>query len=203
MEIYDFESIKAIGDNVVFSQNLLLCDDCRSLPSSSCLEKHSHSFYEIQYVFNGEGVGIYENSSFLLQSGSLLIIHPGEIHTYYSTENLSIVNICFKPNNTQIKILQTFKNNLLFLNEDSRLEFETLYYLLKNALKSNNKYSERKSETYFNAILNIVSCVSSQTQRFDDHWNNLLFCISENFSTFSMLWKNKATGETRIAEPFT
>ena len=64
---------------------------------------HEHDFYEIQYVFSGEGMQILNGRSYKISTGSIVLLSPNAVHTYYYISNLSIVNVCFNPSQIQKK----------------------------------------------------------------------------------------------------
>ncbi len=49
-------------------------------PSKSLSERHFHDFYEIIYLYRGNGSYVVEGQKYELRSGTLLFLRPGEFH---------------------------------------------------------------------------------------------------------------------------
>lgn len=186
MKVYHLEEVKQNSDNTVFNDSIVLCDDCRSelMVLNSVL--HTHDYYELQYVFSGFGVAIFKNESYALQPGSLIAIFPGDTHTYYSTDNLKIANLCLLPTDMQLHTLQNLASNVFLLNSNTQYEFESLYYLLRLSLSNANPNSDLKSEAYLTLLLDILFYASDQLKSKETRWNRLLLYLSQNYSTITL-----------------
>lgn len=62
-----------------------------------CFQKHTHHSYEIVFVLDGTLTCEVENTSYLLKKNDILIILPGQIHSYF-TENYSKSYLCVFSN---------------------------------------------------------------------------------------------------------
>ena len=60
-------------------------------------EVHSHDFFELVFVESGTGMHKIKNKKFNVEPGDVFIINPDEVHYYYNSVNLKIVNILIKP----------------------------------------------------------------------------------------------------------
>ncbi|HEY0827089.1 MAG TPA: AraC family transcriptional regulator [Bacilli bacterium] len=60
---------------------------------------HDHEFYELAYVVHGHAIHYFENKSYALYAGDLVLIRPGQFHTYTLDEGttLELINCLFLP----------------------------------------------------------------------------------------------------------
>ncbi len=185
MKTYDFAYIKEVGENLLCNDRILTCSDTHTVMELE--PQHTHSFYEIQYVYRGEGVGITQTSnSFHMKPRFVSVFRPGIAHAYFSTEELELVNICFIPNELQKDMISYLEHYEFTLDEHTALDFETLYYLLNRALAGEGTQSEQKADIYLNAILNILSAVSHDDNARISRWSHLLYHISQNYATLTL-----------------
>ena len=179
---YTFDYVKLIGEDIRYNNNnnnnLLLCSD--HIVQTDMGDIHKHDFYEIQYVVGGKGIEILNGKSFNIAAGNIVLLTPNSEHTYYSVENLSIVNVCFHPSQLQKRQIGFPENVIFYLNEADRLEYELLYYLLNNALS--NDSSGQKANLYFDMLLNIMRTFSLEREYSDKKWSKLMIFISNNFA---------------------
>ncbi|MEA4822722.1 MAG: AraC family transcriptional regulator [Clostridiaceae bacterium] len=56
---------------------------------------HYHSFWEIDYVICGEGVNIFENTTYPFAAGDIYIIHPYEMHNAFPDNEIELYCIQF------------------------------------------------------------------------------------------------------------
>lgn len=185
MKKYEFENVKTNSDNTSFNENIILCDDCRSAILNSPPEIHTHDFYEIEYVFSGEGVAILNQKSYLLSRGSIVFCKPGDEHAYFSTNNLAIANLCIKPNPSQIQIFKNFQTSFINLDQDEKYEFEMLYNLLNLRLKKPMISKTDITDRYVDLIFKILFSSSNHMHTTINFWDALLYHISQNYSTIT------------------
>jgi len=60
---------------------------------------HDHEFYELVFVVHGHASHVYENKYYPLHGGDLLLIRPGQFHTYLLERGTSfeLINCLFLP----------------------------------------------------------------------------------------------------------
>ena len=61
-------------------------------PKNHFSEYHTHSFFEINYVYKGNGVNCLENEMIDMKLGDVVIMYPGTFHTLYADEDSLIYN---------------------------------------------------------------------------------------------------------------
>lgn len=78
---------------------------------------HNHDFFEILYVYRGNCINFFRNSSIQLNTGDVLLLNPNSVHAPYSpTENDIIINILIKKNVFYNIIHSLIHDNQLFSN---------------------------------------------------------------------------------------
>ncbi len=62
-------------------------------------EIHGHDFVELTYVVRGDASHVFEGTAYQLCAGDVLIINPGEVHTYSveQSRQIEIINCLFEP----------------------------------------------------------------------------------------------------------
>lgn len=63
-----------------------------SHPLNHFSEYHTHSFFEFNYVFKGSCINLVEDEIVHMNSGDLIILHPGTFHTLYADESCIVYN---------------------------------------------------------------------------------------------------------------
>lgn len=60
---------------------------------------HSHEFFEIGYIADGQGTHRLDDQAMVIQPGDVYLIRPGEVHMYYPAEGttLRLINVLFLP----------------------------------------------------------------------------------------------------------
>ena len=58
---------------------------------------HTHDFFEINYVYEGDCINIIEGENLHMKTGDFLMLHPGTFHTVYADSQSKVVNILVKP----------------------------------------------------------------------------------------------------------
>ena len=178
MMTYSFEYTKNHSDNTASNDRIIVCDD----QTFKKIGIHDHLYYEIEYIFNGEGMAVLNDTSFIIKRGDVIIIPAHHTHSYLSTNSLCVVNICFLPSENQ-KILVHEINHIINLTEFEQIEFESLYYLIKSSLLSNHKQKDNKADDYLNAILKVISLSHSKNDIISGKWNKLMLYITDNYET--------------------
>jgi len=59
--------------------------------------RHFHDFYELVFVTAGEGTHSTEYDRRKIMRGSVFLIRPGEAHSYFDLNGLSIINVLYLP----------------------------------------------------------------------------------------------------------
>ncbi|OXM16301.1 AraC family transcriptional regulator [Paenibacillus herberti] len=63
------------------------------------VQEHGHNFVELVYVVRGKGVHRFGGIDYEIQTGDVIIINPGETHSYMvqGEERMEIINCLFMP----------------------------------------------------------------------------------------------------------
>ena len=59
-------------------------------------EYHTHDFFEINYVHEGNCINLVEDEAILMNCGDMIIIHPGVFHTLYADGECKVYNFIIK-----------------------------------------------------------------------------------------------------------
>ena len=150
---------------------------------------HSHSFYEINIIYKGEGMHYIAESSIYAKKGDVFVIPPNISHGYYSKSNLDIYHLLIK--NDFIKKynedLSKFKGyNMLF-------DIEPL--LRASSIKTNNlKLSEYELEKIY-ADLKYIHSVGEENDYLLE--NILSLALIGKLSRMFYKKRNENSNETK------
>ncbi len=61
-------------------------------PSSYICGYHSHDFYEVNFVLKGSCINLIEGQNITMESGDMILIHPGAFHTLYTDNSCKVFN---------------------------------------------------------------------------------------------------------------
>ena len=64
----------------------------RTHESNHISEYHTHDFFEINYVHEGNCINLVEDENIIMDQGDMIIIHPGVFHTLYADGNCKVYN---------------------------------------------------------------------------------------------------------------
>lgn len=124
---------------IVFHDDLAVC------------EPHSHTFFEIAYVVNGEAIHTVDGQSVSVKTGNYIIIEPGSVHFFEKTpicKKLTVLNCIF----TADYIYHGAKgNNFMAILQNPLLNIDTTQII---ASPINYVYEDDNSY-----ILNILSAI--------------------------------------------
>lgn len=127
------EKITRDNYNIIFSfdefcPNIDRRVDLSYIDPNEISGSHSHDFYELIYVKKGALLQYIDGESFIMESGSLLFLHPTIIHSFYSYNETRAVNILVKKEylerftvNVNARIKNCFLNRIA--NEKSFVLF--------------------------------------------------------------------------------
>lgn len=59
-------------------------------------EYHTHDFFEVNYVHEGNCINLVEEEAILMNRGDMIIIHPGVFHTLYADGECKVYNFLIK-----------------------------------------------------------------------------------------------------------
>lgn len=118
------EKITRDDYNIVFSFDEFCANidrrvDLSYIDPNEISGSHSHDFYELIYVKKGTILQYIDGNSFMMESGSLLFLHPTIKHSFYSYDETRAVNILVKKDylerftaNINVRIKNCFLNKV-------------------------------------------------------------------------------------------
>lgn len=182
MKIYFFDNAKQIA----YASCSTLCL-VKDINRSSFEELHRHNYYELVYIFSGSGIHTINGVTYSVQPGNMIFLHPDDCHSFYSTERMSLINVCF----TQRDKLEQFpehraENQVIAISEPSMIEVETLLYLIECELNQRDYLFEDAVTKYLDSLLLILNRHLSNQLTCDPLWGTLLSYLSEHYSTITL-----------------
>lgn len=64
--------------------------------SEQLSEYHTHDFFEVNYVYEGNCINLVEDETLLMNCGDMIVIHPGVFHTLYADGECKVFNFIIK-----------------------------------------------------------------------------------------------------------
>lgn len=157
------------------SKNIFVCRH----PSGKAHHNHTHDFYEINYLYEGDCINIIDGESIYMDSGDFIIMHPGTFHTIYAESESIVVNI----------LIRTSFFDEIFSSAEENAASLLSSFMTAAKDKSYYKYVTCKAENIREEVEKLMEEESSC------QFNKDLIQTSLLFSIFSKLLRseNKAT----------
>lgn len=73
------------------SEEFLFYAEPYHFKENETIEPHSHDFFELVYVAQGEGEHLYKGDYFHIHEGDVFMIEPGEEHAYRTGEKIILL----------------------------------------------------------------------------------------------------------------
>ena len=179
MRVYDFDY--ALAYSYAAGENVCLSRDAWA----NSEQTHSHTYYEICYIYHGKGVQVINGISYPVEKESLILFSKKDSHSFYSLKEFSMINCCF----TSKKNLNFFPAEerplIISLDADSNREVEAIIKVIEMELKQNNKHSDYIVQTSLDSLLLILNRSSENRINRDSIWGDLLAYISDHFDTMT------------------
>ncbi len=142
---------------------------------------HSHDFYEIIYVYEGEGTHNINGNSFKLEKGCVMILQPGDFHNYSSDTSMSLFHCMFNFDPLELLGFQFVITYPVIenLNPYFQLQIEQLFYLLESELITRSPLFHLATRNFLLDILILISR-SSNTQLNLSPWKKVITYIVKN-----------------------
>jgi AraC-like DNA-binding protein len=128
---------------------------------------HDHNFYELVLVVSGKGFHKTLERKTPIQNGSLLLLKPGDIHSYQvDNEKLSIINILIQPSFFEDGLLTNLLKDIngtvciahMMSGTQNYKRLLEVLQLLKNEESSNNNFRREM----FSSLLCEILCISAR-----------------------------------------
>jgi len=150
-------------------------------------EDHYHSYTELVYVSEGQGVQIIEGESFKVQAGSIMLFNVNGHHSFYATKEMTMINCCIKYTDNLLHFPSENSLNRVFqLNLIDQIQTEHILYLIELEL-NNNKYNNMFAVySLLDILMLIVQRNSINKSHIDPIWGELLQYISMNYATVTL-----------------
>ncbi len=152
-------------------------------------ELHRHEYYELVYVYEGSGMQIINGVAHPVEAGDVLLLRPEDNHSFYAMGSLLMINLCFvRKDNLAHFPLQQPDSPITHLSEDSKIEMETLLYLMERELchSSPDSPADTAATACLDWILLVMSRHVANPKSYDPLWGPLLAYISEHYNTVTL-----------------
>lgn len=125
----------------------------------SNLSVHSHNYYEMTYMCDGEAIQIINDKPYYVRKGSLIILSPHkDCHSHHSLTKIIPLNCSFE----KADMLSYFPNPssfpiILNLDEYFQQQIEHLFYLLMEEMRNNRPQHAKAEWNFLDSIFLLVS----------------------------------------------
>ena len=160
---------------------------------------HNHDYYELEYIYEGSGIQIINGVSYPVETGSIIILSPKDIHSYYSIKDMKLYNVCFHSPDKLMNYFDISKPTVLALDDFFKIEIEQLIYLLESELNQKRNMYLETAWKILDLIIMTVSRSRSNKIYSDPVWGKIFTYISENIGNVSLKDVSQAM---RISESY-
>ena len=151
------------------------------------LNFHDHEFSELSIILHSTSTLHWvEGKSYPLQRGDVILMHPGKIHAYENTQELSLFNLLYEPENLPVPRLDgsglylfpmvmtpictpehSWEKPLTTLDEETLSEIETIVPQLNKELQEELPGKNLRAFSLFLNLLTLI-CRSGGTVQKND-----------------------------------
>lgn len=202
METLHFETIDRPEQSSYEDTHICVNRHCNAVAP---VPLHTHDFFEIAYVYEGEGIQIINKNSYAVKKGSVIIMQPGDYHTYHSLNGMSLFQCMF------LKQVQTFKSvpirlsfpTVIQLDDFFQLQIEQLFYLLEEELIAQKSFFHIAANNFLADILLLIARNNNNLLS-NSQWTGVLNYISENLCdvNFQKAVETYGTSESYFCRAF-
>lgn len=148
---------------------------------------HGHDYYEIEYVYEGRGVQVINDTPYPVETGCIMLFNITDVHSYYSLKDMSVYNCCFKSKN----FLHNFSFNSLSspvirLDSYFQLQVEQLFHLLETELKVKKPQYQDVAWSLLELILFSIFRNDTAQVLSSAFWSPLLTNIASKYKTITL-----------------
>lgn len=118
---------------------------------------HTHSFYELEMVSDGEGITDFNGSTYRLKRGSLMFLSPVDFHSVEPQGELFGVNLSFDENIISPSLQSLFvglRRTVFFDLSEEEYEIVDRYLSkIETELVTDDEFSARETKNSLNSLL--------------------------------------------------
>ena len=154
MHMYHFANVAERG--MIFRDGIAFGYSNNNIISN--LDTHTHDYYEMTYMCDGEAVQIINDKPHYVHKGSLIILSPNDNHSHHSLTKIVPLNCSFQST----KALSYLPNAdafpiVLELDEYFQQQIEHLFYLLMVEIKNDRSQHAKAEWNFLDSIFLLVS----------------------------------------------
>lgn len=146
---------------------------------------HMHEFYELSYTYRGEGVHIINGVAYHIKAGSLILFSKMDNHSFYSIDNFSMINCCFK----NIEVFKNFpleETLIVSLSREQIQEINSIFKIIEIELKLKESGYKQIVASNLDTVFTIMMRHKTNRITTDPVWGKLLNFVIENFQTVTL-----------------
>ena len=120
---------------------------------------HTHDFYEIEIVLNGNGTHILNGKSYSFKQGNIYILSPLDFHQIKPTGEIELYTVMFRENMLSQDFILTLlesKNRILFFDEHDFKEITSICHILETENNKQEKYTQKILKSSLESLLFIL-----------------------------------------------
>lgn len=147
---------------------------------------HMHEFYELSYTYQGEGVHVINGVAYHVKAGSLILFSKMDNHSFYSVDNFSMINCCFKSS-AELRHFPIEEQTLIVsIDEERAKEVDSIFNIIEVELNHKENDYRRIVASNIDTLLTIMNRNKLERITADPIWGDLLAFVLENFQTVTL-----------------
>ena len=142
----------------------------RSLENNYAM--HSHNFFEIEFLIEGEGVQIINGREYPWRAGGLACFSPSDFHAIRPCTPLHFYNISFDTESLSeaaVARLMELGENMLFSDGAQRDHLEKLASMLADVTENRQDFGEEYALILLNGFLSRLHCIADSQKGLRTH----------------------------------
>lgn len=148
---------------------------------------HGHDYYEIEYVYEGRGVQVINDTPYPVETGCIMLFNTTDVHSYYSLKDMAIYNCCFKTKNFIHNFsFHSLSSPVIRLDSYFQLQVEQLFHLLETELKVKKPQYQDVAWSLLELILFSIFRNDTAQVLSNPYWSPLLTNIASNYKTITL-----------------
>ncbi len=160
------------------------------------LDTHTHDFVEIEYVMSGSGVQVINGNEYNVTRGDIIYFDRGDHHTYYTNDNMTIINIIFYYSvyeEISYMLKGYMPNNELAFPTITHLRSSDIFQIEELILKAESEFLKEETGCYLILksylsifLVHLCRSVSSTKINTESKLPIIIEYMDKNFSSISL-----------------
>lgn len=147
---------------------------------------HMHDFYELSYTYQGEGVHVINGVAYPVKSGTLILFSKMDNHSFYSVNNFSMINCCFKSTSDFRRFPIDEETLIVSLNREQSKEVDAILKVIEVELNLKDSDYKQIVSSSIDTVFAIMNRYKLNRITTDPIWSDLLAFVLENYQTVTL-----------------